>query len=213
MRLIRIYNTLNAHFGDLKWWPADTPFEVIVGAVLVQNTSWRSVEISIRNLKERGLIDPLKIYKADKKSLADLIRPSGFNKIKSLRLKAAVAFIMTETGGVLSKFNKFSLPVLRKKLLTVHGIGPETADCILLYALNRPVFVVDNYTRRIFSRHGLISEDAGYETIQRLVHDNFPKSVKKLNQFHALLVETGKRYCGKTKKDCVNCPLLGFGGC
>ncbi|MBD3426258.1 MAG: hypothetical protein GF409_03385 [Candidatus Omnitrophica bacterium] len=205
--LSRIYELLNRHFGDLRWWPARSGFEVMVGTVLTQNTAWSNVVKAIRSLRKHGLLTPGKLLGADLEKLEGLIRPAGYFRIKADRLKRMCRFVMDECGGRLSLLKKRESSEMRQLLLSVKGIGPETADSILLYALEKPVFVVDAYTRRIFSRHGLISENARYEDVKTLVEENFPMEVARLNQFHALLVETAKSYCKKNNPLCNECPL------
>lgn len=205
--LNRVYKLLEAYFGDLKWWPADSDFEVIVGAVLTQNTAWSNVVVAIEGLKKHGLMDPVRIHRERTSRLSKIIRSSGYHRLKSARLKEVCAFLLDKCGGDLKKMRKEGKNALREGILRVKGVGPETADSILLYAFHKPVFVVDAYTRRIFYRHGLIPEKAAYDEIQALVHENFPEDTKALNQFHALLVETGKRFCKKRKRLCSECPL------
>ena len=206
-KINRIYELLEGHFGDLGWWPAETPFEVIIGAILTQNTSWKNVEKAIEGLKSCGLVKPADIISTRSSKLSRCIRPAGYHRLKADRLKEISRFVVRECGGRLKKLRKKDTRLLREKLLEVKGVGPETADSILLYALDKPVFVVDAYTRRIFSRHGLIEEDAAYDDIRFLVENRFPVRHRKLNQFHALLVETGKNFCKKQKALCKNCPL------
>ena len=204
--LLRIYDLLNDHFGDLHWWPGGTPFEVIMGAILTQNTAWRNVEIAIANLHAAGVLSPEGIMRTDDNTLAGLIRPSGYYNIKTRRLKSFIHFLYDEFGGKLGRMFAEDAPVLRGKLLQVKGIGEETADSILLYAGNMPVFVVDAYTRRILQRHGIIAEDMNYGQIQALFLKQVPSSVPLYNQFHALLVNTGKEFCRKAPR-CEGCPL------
>ncbi|NQT33378.1 MAG: hypothetical protein HQ594_06890 [Candidatus Omnitrophica bacterium] len=209
-KINKIYSLLNDHFGDLKWWPAESDFEVMIGAILTQNTSWKNVEKAIDVLKRKKALSPSKIANMDKGRLARYIRSSGYHRLKADRLKEISLFITRECGGKLDKLKKEGLENLREKLLEVKGVGPETADSILVYALGKPVFVVDAYTRRIFSRHGLIGHDAAYDEIQSFVHKNFPRSIRKLNQFHALLVEAAKNFCKKKDPLCRECPLGGL---
>jgi endonuclease-3 related protein len=209
-KIRKIYDKLDKYFGDLGWWPADSAFEVIVGAVLTQNTAWKNVEKAIEQLKQNKLLDPKKIESLSDARLSRLIRSSGYHRVKSERLKAVCRFLEKECGSRLNKLKKAGAASLRKKLLSVKGIGPETADSILVYAFSKPVFVVDAYTRRIFSRHGLAGKDASYDEVQSVVHENFPTVYRKLNQFHALLVETGKRFCKKKKGLCKECPIKGL---
>ncbi|MFH1395160.1 MAG: hypothetical protein ABIH09_03290 [Candidatus Omnitrophota bacterium] len=206
-KILKIYNQLEKYFGDLGWWPADSVFEVIVGTILTQNTSWKNVEKAIVNLKQKRVIDPVKISKMRTAELAKIIRSAGYHNIKAGRLKEISRFIVTECAGVYSRLKKRSTEKLRQQLLKVSGVGPETADSILLYALEKPIFVVDAYTKRIFFRHRLIKEKASYDDIQILVHENFPRDTKCLNQLHALLVETAKNFCKKNLPLCAECPL------
>ena len=205
-KLLEIYNLLHAHFGDQGWWPADSPFEVIVGAILTQNTSWTNVEKAIRNLKSAGLLTPGTLRWIEARRLAELIRPSGYYNIKTVRLKNFLNFLEKEYCSDLEKMFAEDDHILRRKLLAVKGIGPETADSILLYAGNKPVFVVDVYTRRILERHRVIREGLGYEEIQSLFMDNLPASAELFNQYHALIVNAGKNFCRKRPR-CGSCPL------
>jgi endonuclease-3 related protein len=208
--LLKIYEILNGHYGNLRWWPADSPFEVVVGAILTQNTTWRSVERAISNLKSRNLLDPKRLSATQDDILYGLIRPSGYYRVKTKRLKAFLSFLNDQFGGDLdSLFSEDPWP-LRKKLLTVKGIGEETADSILLYAGQKAVFVIDAYTRRILERHKIISGDAPYADIQRLFMDRLPRSAPLFNQYHALLVNTGKEFCLKKNPLCSRCPLSDF---
>jgi len=205
--LSRIYKLLDDHFGDLKWWPADSDFEVIVGAILTQNTSWSNVECVIKDLKKQGLMDPVMMMETKTSRLSSVIRSSGYHRVKAARLKEICCFILEQCGGDLLSLKKRGTGNLREILLGVNGIGPETADSILLYAFGKPVFVVDNYAKRIFSRHGLADNKIEYDNLQKIVHENFCMKVKDLNQFHALLVEAGKRFCRKKAGICGECPL------
>ncbi len=193
-------------FGPLHWWPGDTPFEIMVGAILTQNTSWANVERAIDNLKKRDLLDPYKLFRLPEEELKELIKPSGFFNIKTKRLKSFLKFFIEEYGGNIDKMKKEELWSLRKKLLEINGIGKETADSILLYALEKPIFVVDAYTKRIFSRHHLISENIEYDALQRFFMDHLPRDVSLYNEYHAQIVLTGKTYCRK-KPICEECPL------
>jgi endonuclease-3 related protein len=205
-RLLLIYDLLDAHFGDLKWWPGDSPFEVIVGAILTQNTAWRNVEIAIDHLKSKGALSPTAILGTPDNVLADLIRSAGYYQVKTSRLKSFVRFLYGAYGGNLKDMFSENLRTLRVKLLTIKGIGEETADSILLYGGCKPIFVVDAYTRRIFERHGIVRADATYGNIQNFLMTHLPRSVPLYNQYHALLVNTGKYFCRKTPR-CQKCPL------
>jgi endonuclease-3 related protein len=204
--LLAIYKTLNAHFGDLNWWPGNSPFEVIVGAILTQNTAWGNVEKAIARLKSKELLHPAGILEIDDQTLADLIRPAGYYNIKTQRLKSFIRFLYNGYDGDLDNMFAEDLWPLRAKLLAVKGIGEETADSILLYAGEKPIFVVDAYTRRILQRHDKIRSDATYKEIQNLFMTNLPHSVPLYNQYHALFVNTGKHFCTKNPR-CEGCPL------
>ena len=206
-RLGSFYRRLRSSFGGQRWWPADTPFEVMVGAILTQNTSWLNVEKAISNLKSHNLLRPHKLSKLPLKRLASLIRPSGYYNIKAKRLKSFLKFFIGNYGGDIKKMRETKPLFLREQLLCVNGIGPETADSILLYALDMPFFVVDAYTKRVLLRHGLIEEGAGYGEVQKLFTQNIKKEVKLFNEYHALLVKLGKEYCLKNKPKCDICPL------
>jgi len=208
-KLMEIFNLLYDAFGPRHWWPGDSPFEVIVGAILTQNTTWKNVEKAINNLKRANLLEPKALYRLPYEILVELIHPVGFFNIKAKRLKAFLNFLFEEFQGNLEEMFSLEMEGLRKKLLSIPGIGPETADSILLYAGGKPSFVVDAYTRRILSRHGLIHEEASYEEIRELFMDHLPSNVGLFNEYHALLVELGKRFC-KTKPHCKGCPLEVF---
>jgi endonuclease-3 related protein len=205
-RLIKIYETLYQAFGPRDWWPGETPFEVMVGAVLTQNTSWKNVEKAIQRLKEKGVLNSKGIHQLQKSQLASLIRSSGYYRIKADRLKTFVDFLFKEYDGNVEKMKKERVETLRQTLLGIKGIGPETADSILLYGLKKPIFVIDAYTKRILSRHGMISERATYEEIQKLFMDHLPLDVKLFNEYHALIVHLGKTVCKKIPR-CDICPL------
>jgi len=201
-----IYRILRKAYGPQHWWPAETPFEVMVGAILTQNTSWKNVEIAIRRLKERGILSPEGIRRLKKEELAGLIRSSGYFRIKADRLKSFVHFLHEELHGNLAKMRRVPPQKLRGMLLRIKGIGPETADSILLYGLRKPVFVVDAYTRRILSRHGIVREKASYEELQSLFMENLVQDERLFNEYHALLVRVGKTLCRNVPK-CDACPL------
>lgn len=205
-----IYAVLNGHFGDLKWWPARTRFEVVAGAILTQNTSWRNVEKAIALLRAKKLLTAENILKADLRELRGAVRCTGYYRQKSDTLKAVSGFFVSKTGKGMAGFRKKGAHDLRKELLGVRGVGPETADSIILYALDMPVFVVDAYTKRIFSRHGIIPEKASYRDVQEMVHRSFGEDVPLFKQFHALLVETAKAFCSKKAGSCEKCPLGGI---
>jgi len=205
--LLKIYNSLYNYFGPLNWWPGDTPFEIMVGAILTQNTSWSNVEKAINNLKKENLLEPRKLYRISREELAQLIKPSGYYNIKARRLKNFINLFVNDFEGSAKKIFSGDSGELRKKLLKVNGIGPETADSILLYAGRKPFFVVDAYTKRIFSRHKLISEDASYHQIQEFFSQNLDRDVKLFNEFHAQIVMLGKTICTSKNPDCAKCPI------
>jgi len=203
------YRILDDHFGNLHWWPGDSPLEVIVGAILTQNTAWKNVEKAIAALRRHALLSVAALVEIPECELAGLIRPSGYYNVKARRLKAFFIFLRDEFRGSLEVMFSEDVPMLRQKLLGIKGIGAETADSILLYAGGKPVFVVDAYTRRILSRHGIVATRSSYGEIQRLFMDRLPADAALFNQYHALIVYTGKNYCRKQPR-CQECPLYPF---
>ena len=195
--------------GPQQWWPGETPFEIVIGAILTQNTNWSNVEKAIKNLKTARRLSPEGIHESSITELAQLIRPSGFFNVKARRVKTFIDWLFSKYEGSLSRMFTQDLQTLRDELLSVKGIGPETADSILLYAGNLPTFVVDAYTHRIFSRHGFIPEESSYDEIKSFFEENLPSDVKLYNEYHALLVNIGKMFC-KPKKVCEQCPLRDF---
>ena len=202
-----IFKKLYASFGPQAWWPAKTPFEVMVGAILTQNTAWANVERAIANLQDNNALRARALYLMPRKKIASLIRPAGYYNIKAKRLKNFLKFFFREYSGSVRKMAGADIAKLRRQLLSVNGIGEETADSILLYALNKPVFVVDAYTKRIFARHGFISKEALYQQVQDLCTESLSRSARLFNEYHALLVRLGKDYCRKRKPRCEICPL------
>jgi endonuclease III related protein len=204
--LTEIYDLLYAAFGPQHWWPGETPFEIIAGAILTQNTSWVNVEKAIRNLKSSAMLTAEALHGIDLSRLAELIRPAGYYNIKARRLKSFADWLFDNHRGKLANLEPVGTDRLRAELLEIKGIGRETADSILLYALGRPVFVVDAYTARIAVRHRLIERDADYEQLRELFESNLPRDTQLFNEYHALLVRTGKEFC-KPKARCPGCPL------
>lgn len=204
------FRALHSALGPQHWWPARTRFEVILGAILTQNTAWVNVERAIANLRRNRLLTPRAIERVPAPRLAQLIRSSGYFRQKAKKLKAFVRFLREEHGGSLARMFRTPTQQLREKLLAVHGIGPETADSILLYAGKHPVFVVDAYTKRIFSRHGLVSEKVGYEEMRETLERTLPRDAALYSEFHALLVQVGKNWCRPTAPHCDACPLGPF---
>lgn len=204
--LLKIYHSLYRHFGPQHWWPGETPFEVMIGAILTQNTSWKNVERAISSLKSSGLFTPKGLYNTRVDILARLIKSSGYFNIKARRLKNFLTFLFNDYGGDLDAMLKEDGLILRERLLKVNGLGPETVDSILLYAAGYPVFVVDAYTKRIFSRHDFITLNATYHQVQALFMEGLPKDPVLYNEYHALIVRVGKDLCKKTPI-CSICPL------
>jgi endonuclease-3 related protein len=205
-QLSEIYQILFDRFGPQHWWPGQTQFEIITGAILTQNTNWANVEKAITNLKATDRLTPEKLHRLDVSQLAELIRPAGYYNIKAKRLKNFVNWLFDNYDGRLTNLETLDTDRLRAELLAVKGIGPETADSILLYALGRPIFVVDAYTARIAFRHQLIDPDADYERLRELFQSNLPQDIQLFNEYHALLVRVGKEFC-KPKARCPGCPL------
>lgn len=208
--LMEVYRLMHAHFGHRRWWPGDTPFEIIVGAILTQNTNWQNVEKAIANLKRDGLLTARKLYELHPMRLAQLIRPAGYFRVKTKRLRSFLKFFIEKYGGSTKRMMKGEKDDLRDELLSVNGIGHETADSILLYALKKPVFVIDAYTKRILNRHYLCGEDATYDELQEIFMDHLPHRVTLFNDYHAQLVAVGKTYCRPQSPRCSDCPLNGW---
>lgn len=205
--LSSIYKKLYLRFGPQHWWPGESPFEVVVGAILTQNTSWHNVEKAINNLKQAGALSPRELYRISRRRLASLIRPAGYFNLKAKRLKSFLDVLCGSYKGDLKQMFRTDTLRLRQTLLGINGIGPETADSILLYAAARPVFVVDAYTRRIFLRHGLVKESDSYGQIQDLFISRLKRNSGVFNEYHALLVRLGKEVCTKNNPKCGTCPL------
>lgn len=205
-QLTEIYQLLFDRFGPQSWWPGETQFEIITGAILTQNTSWANVEKAIANLKSANLLTPEKLCHLDVSKLAELIRPAGYYNIKAKRLKSFVSWLFRNYDGQLANLENLDTDRLRAELLAVKGIGRETADSILLYAFGRLTFVVDAYTARVAVRHRLIEPDADYEQLRDLFQSNLPQDSQLFNEYHALLVRLGKEFCRPNAK-CPRCPL------
>jgi endonuclease-3 related protein len=205
--LAEAYERLLGALGPQRWWPGDSPFEVVVGAVLVQNTAWQNVERAIENLREAGVMEPHALYALAPAELAELIRPAGYYQLKARRLRNLLAVVVEEFDGSLETMFRVPLAALRERLLAVNGVGPETADAILLYAGGLATFVVDAYTHRIAARHGWVGYDAGYHEIKEEFESGLPADVQLYNEYHALLVRVGKDYCRRAAAKCEGCPL------
>ncbi len=204
--LIEIYERLLKHLGKQYWWPAETEFEVIIGAILTQAAAWKNVEIAIENLKAEKILNPAGIKNTRQNQLKKLIKSAGYYNAKSRKLKEFVNFLYKNYGGDLNLLLNQPKNKLRKDLLSIWGIGPETADSIVLYAAHKPSFVVDAYTKRIFSRLGVIDNGIDYESLKKFFENNLPENLGIYKEFHALIVELGKKNC-RTKPVCGGCPF------
>lgn len=204
------YETMLGALGPSHWWPGETPFEVLVGAVLTQNTNWGNVERAIANLKAANVLEPHALAALAAPELGELIRPAGYFRIKAGRLHNVLVWLLTECDGDMAQLAGYDLDELRPSLLAVKGVGPETADAILLYALGQPTFVVDAYTFRILGRHGLVPEETDYHTLRAEFMDHLPADPDLFNEYHALLVRVGKDFCRKREPRCDACPLSSF---
>lgn len=209
--LQEVYTLLFDHFGPQGWWPSENAFETMVGAVLAQNTNWQNVTRAICNLKEAGLLsfDALSLCNAEE--LALYIKPAGYYNLKAQRLRNLLDMIGRYYDGRLDSFLNDGFLIARERLLSVKGIGPETADSILLYACGQAIFVVDAYTHRVFSRHGLVAEETDYHAMQTLFMDHLPPDPVLFNEFHALIVRVAATYCKKNNPQCEECPLRRIG--
>lgn len=203
--LLGYFQDLHSRYGPQKWWPAESPFEVAVGAILVQSTKWQNVEKAIATLKTFGLLDPFRILETDEETLGLAIRSSGTYRVKARRLRAFVQWFV-ERGGEVDKIRELGLPRLREELLEIRGIGRETADAILLYAFELPTFVIDRYTWRILTRHELVPEDVTYDDLKELFEGSLERNRELYSEFHALIVRVGIEHC-RSKAKCSGCPL------
>jgi endonuclease-3 related protein len=204
--LAEIYQLLFERFGPQYWWPGQTQFEVIVGAILTQNTNWTNVEKAIANLKSAAVLSAEDLHRLDHAQLAELVRPAGYFNVKAKRLKNFLTWLFENYDGDLANLQHVNTEQLRAELLTIKGVGRETADSILLYALDRPVFVIDAYTARVVFRHQLLDPEAEYEQLRELFESNLDEDLQMFNEYHALLVRVGKEFC-KPKPKCPGCPL------
>ena len=206
-RMLRVfYERMAAHYGPTHWWPGDTPFEIAAGAVLTQNTAWTNVEKAILNLKRENLLDARAILECPAERLEAALKPSGYFRVKAKRLRSFCDYVVRRYGGRMARMARRPLERLRPELLEVNGIGPETADDILLYACAKEVFVVDAYTRRIFSRHGIVPPDIGYEDLRAFFERHVSPDLHTYKEYHGLIVWTGKEFC-RRKPNCEACPL------
>ncbi len=205
--LLTVYQLLYDRYGPRHWWPAETPLEMIVGAILTQSAAWTNVEKAIHNLKSNGTLTITGLREVPQEELAQMIYPSGYYNVKATKVKAFVEWLAEEYGGDLDRLFALEAPTLRQELLSVHGVGEETADSIILYAAHKPIFVIDAYTRRLITRLGLAPQPETYASFQALFMDNLPHDEALFNEYHALLVEHGKTVCRK-KPLCGDCCLI-----
>ncbi len=204
--ILEIYKRLLERYSKQDWWPSESRFEVIIGAILTQNTNWRNVEKAIENLKKANILTAEKMYQCNSQTLAELIRPSGYYNIKTKRIKNFLEWLFENYDGQIETLEPIETSCLREELLSINGIGKETADSILLYGLEKPTFIVDSYTARVLGRHGLIDSYCGYDDIKELFESNLDKDAKLYNEYHALIVTLGKEHC-KKRPICDGCPL------
>jgi endonuclease III related protein len=204
--LLRLYDRLHRRYGPQRWWPARSRFEVVVGAILTQNASWRNAERAIARLRAARALDLHAVLALPPVRLATLLRPAGTFRVKARRLRAFARHVATRHGGRLRRLLALPLPTLRAELLAIAGVGPETADAIALYAAGRPIFVADAYTKRILARHRLVDADDDYAAVQTLLMTHLPHDPALFNEYHALLVRVGKEHCGARPR-CEGCPL------
>ncbi len=205
-RLLGLYAALYGHFGPQRWWPGRSRFEIAAGAILTQHTAWAGVERAIANLRAARRLEARRLAGLGLGRLGRLIRPAGTYRVKARRLLALSRFLLHGCSGRLERLGREPLAALRAGLLRVPGVGPETADSILLYAAGRPVFVVDAYARRVLTRHRIVPRGIGYEDLRARLESHLPGDPRLLNEYHALLVAVGKRYC-RTVPRCAGCPL------
>ncbi len=209
-RLLAIHQCLSNFFGPLHWWPGDSKLEIMAGAILTQNTNWQNASKAIKKIKEKEMLEVKALFHIDEKYLGQLIKSCGYYNLKARRLKNFIHFLCQRYNGSIERMFNRHWQFLRKELLGINGIGPETADSILLYAGEKSVFVVDAYTRRIFQRHKHISPKDSYEHIQQYFMGHLPRDYKLYNEFHAQIVMIGKNYCKRNHSNCRDCPLSVF---
>lgn len=205
--LLLIFRRLYEHFGPRHWWPADTPLEMIIGAILTQNVSWKSASAAIANLKKAGLLSVEALAEAEPEALADLLRPARYHMQKARKVQAFCRVVKKECGGDLRLLLNRETGELRQRLLDIYGIGPETADAIILYAAGQPIFVIDAYTRRIFQRLGYFPEKVSYREMQQFFMQHLASEVALYNEYHAQIDALGHHVCLKTRPRCGVCPL------
>lgn len=204
-----VYSDLKKHYGWQQWWPAETAFEIMVGAILTQGTSWSNVEKAIDSLKSANALDLEIINEMPRDHLSQLIYSAGFHNVKADRLKSLSSYLVANFDGKIEAFRRLPTATVRSQLLAIDGIGPETADAILLYALGKSVFIVDTYTKRLFTRLGYVLEEDTYNSWQTFVSSHVHRTTYTFQQYHALIVEHSKARC-KSKPICNGCPLASY---
>lgn len=207
--LMQMYRALQTAYGPQHWWPGDSPTEIVIGAILTQNTNWKNVEKAIGNLKAKKMLDWTALRRVSSARLSRLIRPAGYYNIKARRMKNFVAWLFETYDGDLDRLRSIKPAKLRRELLDVNGIGPETADSIMLYALDIPTFVIDAYTGRIARRHFLADESAEYDDLKEMFESRLRRRASLFNEYHALIVRVAKEHC-RTRAVCSGCPLEAF---
>jgi endonuclease-3 related protein len=206
--LLRVYHLLLGRFGHSGWWPGDTPFEVCLGAILTQNTAWTNVEKALARVKKAGRLSFEGLWRLRSRQLASLLRPSGTYRLKARRVRAFLSFVESRYGGRVERMASEDPAALRRLLLEVDGIGPETADSIALYAAGHAAFVVDAYTRRVFARLGFLRGGESYDEVQRFFVERLPRDAPLFNDYHAQIVRLAKEHC-RARPLCASCPLEG----
>ncbi|HLY63764.1 MAG TPA: endonuclease III domain-containing protein [Terriglobia bacterium] len=210
--LLAFYDKMLSEFGPQGWWPARSRLEVIVGSILVQNTAWQNAALALKHLRARGLLSLTRLRKASRTEIEICVRPAGFFRQKAGTIRNFLDWLEVACQGSLGKMFELQPEEARQRLLGIKGLGPETVDAILLYAGGHPFFVADSYTRRVLARHKIVGGKANYDQVQRFLHRHLPPDPDLFNEYHALLVEVGKRHCKRPSPECLDCPLEGFLG-
>ena len=208
--LLQFFAKMLAELGPQNWWPARTRLEIILGAILVQNTAWESAALALTRIRQRGLLNLARLRIASRIELESCVRPAGFFRQKTRTIQNFLGWLQRECHSSLATMFQLETEEARRQLLEIKGLGPETVDAILLYAGRRPLFVADEYTRRILARHEMVLPGANYAEVQGFLHQHLPADPSLFNEYHALLVEVGKQYCKRQAPRCAACPLYGF---
>jgi len=210
--LRQFFAKMLVELGPQDWWPARTRLEIILGAILVQNTAWQNAALALKQLRQKGLLNLARLRGASRAEMESCVRPAGFFRQKTRTIQKFLTWLERNCHGSLKTMFSLKTELARHQLLAIKGLGPETVDAILLYAGHRPVFVADNYTRRILARHEMVKSGADYAEVQQFLHQHLPADPDIYNEYHALLVEVGKKYCKRTDPLCDKCPLQEFLG-